>query len=410
MKLQRLPEWRIKNGILHPDQGVRQEALGYFADSLSEDHTVMPLAVQAVDTWGWGEAFEFPHVMTDLAQTEETLPWLVRELARTRKPDGAEEALHRMHLSRMIAAADARLLARHEASIMGLEGLGSSERDRVAERIELLGSDTEYCWEELERFCDEGKRKTYVNEVNLEHAYNLVEAVARNGSPYADRVLNLLSEEIDSYTDNPMAWMEGLAARLAGEMRLEAAVSLLVEKLHVDGDWTNEQCARALTRMGSDSAVELIAQEYPNSELHYRIYAAGVLEDTHSDASLKACLRLFDVEDDLDLRFGIGHAILRQYSAGTINAMREFILNTPPHRERNSMRDRLVAVAALTGDSFPEYEEWQALARDVREDQRATSRELLALRAAPGQTIASGNEPEPRARSKPGRNSPCPCG
>jgi len=112
----------------------------------------------------------------------------------------------------------------------------------------------------------------------------------------------------------------------------------------------------------------------------------------------------------LDLRFGMGHAILRQYSFGTINAMREFILNTPPHRERNSMRDRLVAVAALTGNSFPEYEEWQALARGMREDHRAVSRELLAGRAAPGQTITSENESEPKARLKTGRNSPCPCG
>jgi hypothetical protein len=410
MKLQRLPEWRIKNGILHPDQGVRQEALGYFADSLSEDRTVMPLAVQAVDTWGWGEAFEFPHVMTDLAQTEETLRWLVQELAKAGKPDGAEEALHCMHLSRMIAAADARLLARHEASVMELEGLSLPERDCIAERIELLGYDAEYCWNELERFCDEGKRKAYVNEVNLDHAYNLVEAISRNGSAYADRVLELLSEEIDNYTGNPMKWMEGLAARLAGEMRLDAAVPLLVDKLHVDGDWTNEECARALTRMGADSAVEAMVQEYPDSELHYRIYAVGALEDIHSDASLEACLQLFNIEDDWDLRFSIGHAILRQYSAGTVNAMREFILDTPPHRERNSMRDRLVAVAALTGSSFPEYEEWQVLARNVREEHKALAGELLAWRAAPGQTIAPGNMPELRARSKPGRNSPCPCG
>jgi hypothetical protein len=348
--------------------------------------------------------------MTDLAQTEETLRWLVQELANTVKSDGAEEALHCMHLSRMIAAADARLLAGHEASIMELEGLRSPERDRIAERIELLGCDAEYCWKELERFCDEGKRKTYVNEVNLEHAYNLVEAISRNGNAYADRVLELLSEGIDSYTANPMKLMEGLAARLAGEMRLDAAVPLLVDKLLVDGDWTNEECARALTRMGTDSAVEAIVQEYPDSELHYRIYAVGALENIHSDASLEACLQLLALEDDWDLRFSIGHAILRQYSPGTVNAMREFILDTPPHRERNSMRDRLVAVAALTGSSFPEYEEWQVLARNVREEQKVVVGELLAFRAAPGQTIAPGNMPEPRARFKPGRNSPCPCG
>lgn len=391
MKMQRLPEGRIRNGILHPDQGVRQEAVTYFAQSFCRDPRAMRTAIQAVEKWGWDDAFEFPHVMADLAHNEETLLWLVEELAKA----GRARA---RNLSGMIAGASPELLLKHESRIMELEGPQAPERETIADRVGLLARDAASCWKELERFCEEGKRKRYVNEVNLGHAYNLVEAVARDGEAFEGRVLEILSEEIADYRDNPMAWMEGLAARLAGETRLEATVPLLVEKLLADaGDWTNEQCSRALTQIGTDTVVDAVEKEYPDSESHFRIYAGGALEDIHSDASLEACLRLFNGEDDLDLKFHIGHAVVRQYSPDTLNAMREFILDTPPHRERNSLRDLLVAVAPLTGGEFPEFEEWRELARQTRERHRRLSGELL--------------EGGPPGKSKkPGRNSPCPCG
>ena len=47
MNLRQLPDWHIRNGLLHQHQGARQEVLGYFADALSEDRTVMPEAISA---------------------------------------------------------------------------------------------------------------------------------------------------------------------------------------------------------------------------------------------------------------------------------------------------------------------------------------------------------------------------
>ena len=48
----RLPEAKIKEALVHPEKLVRQEALLYFADCHSRDAEVMPLAIQAVETYG----------------------------------------------------------------------------------------------------------------------------------------------------------------------------------------------------------------------------------------------------------------------------------------------------------------------------------------------------------------------
>ena len=44
MNLNRVPADRIREAILHSDEGVRTEALSYFTDALSEDPEVLPTA------------------------------------------------------------------------------------------------------------------------------------------------------------------------------------------------------------------------------------------------------------------------------------------------------------------------------------------------------------------------------
>ena len=48
----RLTEDQIKQGLLHPERLVRDCAARYFADSFSDNPTLMPLVVEAVETYG----------------------------------------------------------------------------------------------------------------------------------------------------------------------------------------------------------------------------------------------------------------------------------------------------------------------------------------------------------------------
>ena len=78
----RLTEAKIKAAIQHPEQEVRLTALGYFADSYSDDESVMPLVIQAVKTYGVESSFRILRDAERLPQTEQTIDWLITELCR----------------------------------------------------------------------------------------------------------------------------------------------------------------------------------------------------------------------------------------------------------------------------------------------------------------------------------------
>ena len=76
----RLSEDRIKEAILDTDLELRQRAIQYFVKSFSTDTTVMPLVIKAVETFGREEAYHVIGQSRDLAQTKDTINWILDEL------------------------------------------------------------------------------------------------------------------------------------------------------------------------------------------------------------------------------------------------------------------------------------------------------------------------------------------
>ena len=261
----RLSEEKIKQTILHADPDVREMAIRYFADSFSPDPTIMPLVIQSVETYGY-ETFSIFAIRNGLVQTDETLLWILAELAKEGDPKGEDWRRYRWELLKLLTEADAQLLARHQSAIPEIDGTDFPAGEIITERIRLLNADPNACWSELHEFCEQAKTKHYINEVNLGHANRLVEAIARHGERYTERVLSILAEEVEDFADNPMGWLEPLTVRLAGDMRLLAAIPLLVQKLHEDGDLLNQECERALWKIGTDAVVEAVSADYAKSE------------------------------------------------------------------------------------------------------------------------------------------------
>jgi hypothetical protein len=119
----RLTTDQVKEGIVHPERLVRDAAVRYFAQAFSDDPTVMPLAIKAVETHGWADAFEFSWEIGHLAQTEETLVWLMDQLGRQGVPRTGKDNALCLRLSDMIARADPSLLAGHQQRIRTLKRL-----------------------------------------------------------------------------------------------------------------------------------------------------------------------------------------------------------------------------------------------------------------------------------------------
>ena len=220
--------------------------------------------------------------------------------------------------------------------------------------------DSPTCWRRLEEFCEEGKDKRSTNEVDLGHANRIVEALARHGQECEEKVRSVLSQKVNNDSHHPMEWLEPLVVRLAGQAHLESTIPLLIAKLQEDADLLNEECAEALTRIGTPAVLHAVAEAFPRAEHHFRLYATGPLEHIHSDLAVETCSHLLGQEKEEDLRRELAHALLCHFAREGIEAARRLLVGREFDFESRGLRNYLLETCTLMGERFPEYDEWLA--------------------------------------------------
>jgi len=397
----------IKQAILHADQIVRDAALQYFALSFSRDRSILPVALQAFEKYGWEEAFTFVWILQNLPQTDETLLWLVGKLdGPTHLPKSAIE-----RICALIRHADAELLRRHESRLMDCKWLDSDSRKVVLEKIRLLSVPSDACWKELGALCERHKNDKDSQHFDFGRATRLAEAISREGDRHAERVLSILSQKIETFENNPLLWLEVFAAQLAGLIRLESAAPLLVAKLKADeGDFMNEECTYALTKIGGDAAVEAITKDFQAAPSHYRLYASSALEDMRGENVVAKALELLKGNYDWDMQAKFIGAVLANFDSEGLRAAKGFGIDDLPELRRG-----LIATAVLTGEDFPDLERLREAEHEHRADVRKRQEWLMGDFRPPAMPPAKPVLEKPivqpvKSNQKIGRNDPCPCG
>jgi hypothetical protein len=432
----RLHEDVIKQGIVHPGQEVRTEAVLYFSRSYTDDDSIIPLAIQAIEQYGWDRAFDVAACITGLALNDATLPWVLAQLQHedAKKPDPYGWPARWYTLNSLLSNADAEILSRHKRAILDVKGLDDEVVEIVGERIDLLTAGDDFCWRELEKFCVASKSIEDISEVDLDHAYALCEAIGREEDKYAEKVLAILGEKIEDCESTPKVWMETFAVRMAGEMRLQAAILLIIAKLKEGGEeaeWLGEQCESALVRIGGDTTIAAVAEMFRQGDWHLRMAACNVLQHVHSDLAVTTALEVLPVEEDSTIRAFLAAGLASHLAFEAIEPIRQIVRDgTYDARDADLKRDVVVA-ATLMDVEFPERERWKAeveqkrlelenkrleqeserLRREIHrlksKAKRLTQQKRRLLRQRPEQ-----NEPEKEESPKEriGRNDPCPCG
>jgi hypothetical protein len=427
----RFPEDKIKEAILHTDLEIRDRATSYFAKSYSHDVSIMAQVIKAVETYGRQDAYRLIGLSRDLPQTAESITWVIDEL-NDHQSDSYENYTY--NLSMVLVEADLALLLPRESSILESHHFRPDLRPALTERLRMLSWDEATCWRKLEEFCEDGKSKQYTNEVNLGHANRIVEALARYGEACEEKVHRLLGQRVVDFSQNPMKWMEPLVVRLAGQAHLVSTIPLLVTKLQEDGgDLLNEECAEALTRLGTPAVLNAVAEAFPRAEHHFRLFVTEPLEDIHSDLAVETCLRLFNQEHDADIQRNLAHALLAQFAPEGIEAARQLLVGRELDFEGRGLRDYLLETCTIMGERFPEYDAWLSVGKVEKEEHRRRVSELegdprgmllFALENLTGQRVADVPKikpampktpplvqpQKPKKKQKVGRNDPCPCG
>jgi hypothetical protein len=414
----RLPEAKIKEAILHPEILIRQEALLYFADCYSRDVEIMPLAIKAIEVYGPSNAFLHVHMLSHLAQTEATVEWAIRELHR-QEDQAKDDDSYLPALSRLLCHADPKLIASRAEEILQATGFFKELAPEFRERLHLGTWDADECWKELERVCAEGFGDQDSPDVDFDHASRVVEALALRGQSYVDRILDLLSKEVEDFETDPMSWLEIFLVMLAGEMRLEPAIPLIVKKLHLVGEVLSEQCVEALGKIGTDAAAEAVTDGWLDAKWDYRLYATSALDKIHSDTTVRKCLELLPQEKDLGIRTNLADALLSQFADEGIEPVREMVQRRAYDSMSSDLMRKLVAASTILGVTFPEYPIWKRESEARLATQQRRMKQMWIDMQAPAKPAPPKErddylerKPAPilRTEKKVGRNDPCPCG
>ena len=139
-------------------------------------------------------------------------------------------------------------------------------------------------------------------------------------------MLDLLQRHYPAKGKRLMHWLEPEIVRLAGRMRLQTAIPILVEHLHSDEDSLTDASATALMKIGTDAVVEAIADDWPDASDDFRGSAADVLEKIHSDLCVENCLEFLEFEDDLETAVALGHTLLSHFAFEGIEPVQEFFM------------------------------------------------------------------------------------
>ena len=157
--------------------------------------------------------------------------------------------------------ADPAVLKNHESEIMAMD-LDHESREAINERIWFPSRSGEELWGDFEEFCQTQENEESISDEDFDFGCRLVEALGRFRDQYAGKVLEIISGE----TDEIGTWKEGFAIRLAGEMKLEEAIPLMMAKLHeIPEEWISEECHRAFAKMGSEAVIAHLPQIMPRA-------------------------------------------------------------------------------------------------------------------------------------------------
>ncbi len=364
----RLPEAKVKAAIQRSEEEVRLTALRFFTDSPTDDRTVMPLVIQAVEFYGIEAAFRVLREADNLPQTDSTAEWLVGQLHRADlDPRDVHDDNYCSAISLILCDLGSDLLPRWYDRIHQAPLFSNQLKRRLADGMTASSWSWQDVWARFLSCVDELSRKTKWSSAEHIRIHRLGELLARH--PRAERkILSLLQRKLPNITPDLAGWIDQDVVRIAGLMRLEAAIPQIIERAHLADENTADNCGQALGRIGTDQVVTAIASDWECGDFDFRMIMCEALKMVHSDLCVATCLRFLHEERDAETRVELGYALLNHFSFDAIEPIRQLVQGDLEHLdpEEAGLRFLLVVVAMIMDVRFPEFDTWQrqAIAAD----------------------------------------------
>ena len=357
----RATEDQIKSVILHPDEEIRLEAVGYWSDAFCPDPTVMPLVIQAVERYGRESAFRIMRDAEHLEQTPETLDWLMDELRRDYDPEDIPQDNYRFAVGLALVAADPELLLSRHKQILQLPAFPKQLRKPLDDRLRFHLTDWPDLWKEMEDWADRWMGdEERISLVDSHHLSRLLKAMGRHADQ-ADKVLAALDGKVAPTKRERVGWLLPDLIFLAGHMRLKQAIPRIMRRIAEGQEVVLDVCGYALGRIGTDVVVDEIVSQWGRSDSDRRLTLAEALGKIHTDLCIRRCVQLADDVDAFDVALFLANALCSHLCTEGVELARDLALEDAEgcERDQRDLRFRAVAVATILGIGFDEYEQWE---------------------------------------------------
>lgn len=356
----RISEPEIKEAILHTEEEVRLTAFGYFADSFTDDESIMPLVIEVVRKYGRESAFAVLRDAERVPQTEATFDWLVSELRRDYDLSDVVQDNYRFAIALVVLAAPLDLLAQRCGEIEECAAFPRELRPAHRELVEMASWDWDTGWGAFTEFGKCLMRKGEITQNDLRRFHRIIKSLARFRDDGADQIMSLLQRRYRGTNKRVMEWIEPWIVTLAGHMRLKDAIPFIIERIYDIVDTVRDECGTALARIGGDEVVKAIDETWWKSDEDFCGVATDALRHINTDLCAETCLQFLGQEDDFETQLMLGHAVLSHFTFDGIEPVRRLVLGDDVDLEPDQfdLRYKLVATATAMGTSFPEYLEW----------------------------------------------------
>jgi hypothetical protein len=300
----------------------------------------------------------------------------------------------------------------------------------ISNRVQLASLPPDELWQRLVEYCQKVDKLDFatVNSDDLCDGYVIADALAKFPDQAAGEALRLIRAEAES------DWLQVMAVRLVGMLRLEAGADDLIRLFEEVGSWASEVARWSLGQLGTDAVIQKLVDRY-HGDPAIRLDIADQFVEFKSDFAGRKCLELLSGEPDEETRPFLALSALTNFVPEAIEPARQLILTSEKSVEILDVREALLNACKLLEVSIPEFQawlddsahdaefrrewyesqglsnpddgfnfgdDWEGEEHDHGHDHDFESADLDELGDEAGTIV--------RDESKVGRNDPCPCG
>ena len=198
-------------------------------------------------------------------------------------------------------------------------------KGRFLKRLEMASWDWETGWSALEDLGREAREQGEYRKKHTRYGELIIESLARHQDK-AEVLLSLLHRRYKGYEKNLMQWLEGFLIELAGKMRLQAAVPVLVERMLEDDLVLGDSCTMALQWIGGDVVVRSLADHWRTADDDSRRSAAEIMGHIHTDLSVQKLREFLYREKDEETKDFLANALLDNFVPEAVEPIRKMVL------------------------------------------------------------------------------------